>query len=447
MNNFRKIAILLLLVVAGFYACQEVERFAISSDDTVPPGKPVLDSVHPLPGGAALFFTIPSDEDVISIEASYEGKNGTVIAAASIYADSLIVLGMSETTAQTVEFYAKDRAGNKSQIEPVTFTPLEPAFLKVANSVKVKPAFAALQVEWDNELGQNINVYVNLTYNLNGVSTSARRAISSRKLFDRQLIQGLLLAETDDVSVSYSVGDAYGNESELVVMPTPLHVMRDVLLDKTKWVLPDPGTQIGIDTLGLKPVYQSGGTHEGPMYRAIDDIIENDGFRVVQNFAWFGGAFNITVEGTGTVNCNRNPLWNIIIDLGGYYELSRIVTHQRWVYGSPLSSLDPNNRGRLYDIENVGIYEVFYLDEAKTPNEWVLINQTKIPKPPEDMSDRDVIFMAARGDEGFMYPDEPKYTPPTRYFRYRPISGFDQNYTGTNLWGLGEITLYGKRTL
>ncbi|GHT52745.1 hypothetical protein AGMMS49982_13790 [Bacteroidia bacterium] len=424
--------------MTGFYACQEVERFAISSDDTVPPGKPVLDSVHPLPGGAALFFTIPRDEDVISIEASYEGKNGTVIAAASIYADSLIVLGMSEATEQSVAFYAKDRAGNKSQIETVSFTPKEPAFLKVANSVKVKSAFAALQVEWDNELGQSINVYVNLTYNLNGAPISVRRAISSKKLFDRQFIKGLELSETEPVSVSYSIKDAYGNESETVSVGQ-LYVMRDVLLDKKKWVLPEPGTQVGIDTAFSAPVYQSGGTFEGPMEKVIDDIIENDGFRVVQNFAWFGGDF--IVPGT-SINANRNPLWNIIIDLGDYYELSRIVTHQRWMYGGVIADLDPNNRGRLYDIENVGTYEVFYLDETKTPNEWVLINQTKIPKPPEDMSDRDVIFMAARGDEAFMYPDDPKYTPKTRYFRYRPIAGFTD---ANNLSGLGEITLYGRK--
>ncbi|GAP72990.1 DUF4959 domain-containing protein [Candidatus Symbiothrix dinenymphae] len=443
MNNFGKIAILLLLVVAGFYACQEVERFAISSDDAIPPGKPVLDSVHPLPGGATLFFTIPRDEDVISIEASYEGKNGTVIAAVSIYADSLNVFGMSDTTEHSVEFYAKDRAGNKSEIVPVSIIPKTPAFQRVSNSLKVKPAFSALQVEWDNDLGQSINVYFNLTYNLNGAPISVRRAISSKKLFDRQFIKGLELSETEPVSVSYSIKDAYGNESETVSVGQ-LYVVRDVLLDKTKWVLPESGTEIGRDTAGNRPVYQSGGAFEGRIDKVIDDIIENDGSRIVSNFAFFGGPFYVTVPSLGSINVNSNPLWNVIIDLGDYYELSRIVTHQRWTYGQIIADLDPNNRGRLYGAENVGIYEVFYLDE--TTDEWMLINQTKIPKPLDNMSDRDVVFQAAKGDEAFMYPDEPKYTPKTRYFRYRPIAGFLDDYAvANNCWALGEITLYGRK--
>ncbi|WP_226995421.1 hypothetical protein, partial [Candidatus Symbiothrix dinenymphae] len=68
MNNFRKMAILLLLGVGGFYSCAEGERFGISSDDTTPPTPPVFDSVRPLEGGAEFFYKIPSDEDLISIE-------------------------------------------------------------------------------------------------------------------------------------------------------------------------------------------------------------------------------------------------------------------------------------------------------------------------------------------------------------------------------------------
>ncbi|WP_226995355.1 DUF5000 domain-containing lipoprotein, partial [Candidatus Symbiothrix dinenymphae] len=223
----------------------------------------------------------------------------------------------------------------------------------------------------------------------------------------------------------------YGNESKAYDLGT-LHVMRDEMLDKRLWDLPDTGEDIGIDTLG-NPVYMSTGDfYEGKTTNLIDGIIEyatgTDKF--IPNTTYFGDTW--VVNG---VDVNRNPSWNVIIDLGDYYRLSRIVTHQTWNVNDEYSS---GQVGLFYGRDNVGRYKVYYLDEAS--NVWKLIGEEKIiARPPNNYTDMEIIFFAEAGDEVFMYPDDPDFTPRTRYFRYEKIAGF---------LGVGdkltEITLYGK---
>ncbi|GHT22746.1 hypothetical protein FACS189430_04980 [Bacteroidia bacterium] len=444
-KNIAKIAVFMLLAVAGFYACEEGERFGISSDDTTPPAPPVLDSVQFLNGGAELFYKIPADEDVISIEGSYIAQNGNVVTAAvSFYAKSLKVFGMADTLEHVVSLYSVDRAGNRSEAVSVPVTPLEPAFTKVAKTFKVKPAFSALIFEWDNELRQDINVYIDLTYLYNGSVQTAHHAISSKKLYDRQFIKNLDLPETESVSVSFSIADAYGNQSQVYDLGQK-YVKRDVMLDKSKMSFFAPGYKLGKDENGDAVYMANGNTRDGKTVMLLDGIIENDGFRIVSNFCNLGEAHNMLLDGVMR-NVNAMP-WNMFIDLGDYYELSRIITHQRASNaGATNSVLDINP---LYDYNsgmtwNVGRYKVYWLDE--TTDEWKLINDIYIPKPPEEWSNWEKILYAVRGDEAFMYPDEPDFTPRTRYFRYQAMSSFFNNYTDTSGGScLSEITLYGRK--
>jgi hypothetical protein len=449
MNNIRNIAIFLLFTMIGFYACEEGERFAISSGDTTPPASPVLNTFYAVNGGAVLFFTIPDDEDVISIEGSYIAKNGEVVTAAvSIYADSLKVLGMADTLEHIISLYSVDRAGNKSKVVPVPVTPLEPAFTKVAKTLKVRESFSSLIIEWDNELRQDINVYLNLSYPYNGTVSSVHHAISSRKVFERQFIKDLDILETDPVQVSFSIADAYGNESQVYDLETK-HVKRDVMLDKSKMSFFDSGKMKGKDN-GNNVIMADGNRYEGRMSNLLDGMIENDGSTVQFNQANFSYPFNMRCEDGVTRDVNRFP-FNILIDLGVYYELSRIVTVQRWVDARTLPDLIGKalELGVLYGYNagadwNVGRYEVYYLDE--TTDEWQLIDKAiTIPKPPEEWSNLEKVLYAAKGDEAFMYPDDPHFTPPTRYFRYKALNSFGHNYADVTSASLSEITLYGRK--
>lgn len=172
-----------------------------------------------------------------------------------------------------------------------------------------------------------------------------------------------------------------------------------------------------------------GNDKEGRTRTVIDEII-NKGEDL--NFMHTGGRGR-----TGKL-VDKNMPWNLMIDLGDYYELSRIVTHQRH-YGSGSS---PVTQGQYYRGENVGSYNMYYWDEDLT--QWVLINFHKIPIPIV-MSELDYVKAGQAGDMAYMYPNLPDFTKKTRWFRYEAVSDFLSNYTGTAANTLSEITLYGRK--
>src|SRR5699024_982188 len=129
--------------------------------------------------------------------------------------------------------------------------------------------------------------------------------------------------------------------------------------------------------------------------------------------------------------------WNIFIDLGAKYEISRIVTHQRHSGG-----LDNVSRGQYYQSENVGIYNIYIWKEDS--KEWEFITKHKISVP-ENLSELEIVQAGEAGDMAYMYPDSPRYTKATRWIRYEAVKSFNGNYTLEDANCLSEITLYGKK--
>jgi hypothetical protein len=430
MNNIRKIAIFMLLVVAVF-ACKEGDRFDISSDDKIPPAPPVFDSVQPLSGGARIFYQLPADRDLVSIEASFTATNGKLIkSAVSFLAPYLEVFGFGDTLPQTIQLYALDMAGNKSENVNVTFSPLEPAFSKVAKGLTVKPAFGALMIDWENELQQNITVFVDFSFSENGTQRSLRQVYSSRVATERYFINDL--AAQVPINVQITVEDLYGNRSETINVEQ-LIPLADEVLDKSKWVIPDPGVRIGGKVMGC------GDTYQGKISNICDGYIDYvPPLGIGGNIVFFYLEWYV-----GGVNVNAWP-WQLFIDLGDKYELSRIVTHQLWSGNSSLN-MNPYDLGEFYGgTWNIGTYNMYWWDgnDDATVGEWKLIRQVKIPKPTADMGITDIVRQAVAGDEALMYLD-PDYTPATRYFRYEPVTNIINYATGG--YTLSELTLYGRK--
>src|SRR5690625_4029949 len=111
----RKIIFLILFVWLLPSSCEKHERFSSEHDD-IPPGKITVKDYKPLFGGARFFYTLPDDEDLLGIEATYtngEGKDFTFMA--SYFDDSLDVYGFPDENEHTVKLYAVDRSGNRSE--------------------------------------------------------------------------------------------------------------------------------------------------------------------------------------------------------------------------------------------------------------------------------------------------------------------------------------------
>jgi hypothetical protein len=424
-----KYMFLFMIFLLGFYACKEEGRFAIAYYDSEPPEAPVYNGKYkPLYGGARIFFELPADRDLLSIDASYISTQGKEVwFSVSYFTDSIDIYGLNDTLEHVVKLYAVDRAGNRSIIVPVPIVPLEPALSRVANSIIVKPGFGSFFLDWTNELRQNMNVYAHFSYTQQGTYKEHTIIYTSNLPTERWFIRDLELTSQEPITLEVRVEDPYGNITEYVDKGK-FALLEDEVIPKEKWVMPENNEYIH-DSIGGVPMgYLE--SYEGHAYYVIDDIID-DGSNTIYNYVQTYGRGR-----TGQI-IHGNAPWNIMIDLGEEYELSRIVTHQRYgiIGGTSL-------RGQYYRDENVGIYAMYIWDE--TEQKWDSICQHKILVP--TLTDMEIKQLGMAGDMAYFYPDDPQFTRPTRWFRYEALRSFNSNYTDSNnARCLSEITLYAKK--
>jgi hypothetical protein len=412
-------------------ACKEQGRFEIGYSDAEPPDAPTyLDYYKPLYGGARLFFEIPSDKDLLSIDASYINSQGkTIRFSVSYFQDSIDVYGFNDTIEYTIDLYAVDRAGNKSTIVPVTVKPLEPAVTRVEKSLIVKSGFSAFYVDWRNELQQNINVYVDLAYTEKGERKERELIYTATDSTVRWFIRDLELTSQDPINIKIQVEDMYGNVTGFIDKGE-IFLMEDEIIPKDKWtMLENDGISICDSMGGVPMAFLS--AHEGYAEKAIDGIVDD------------GKNGNFTHTGdrgqTGGIANSLNAPYNIIINLGDEYEISRIITHQRLTHVG-----DIDFRGEYYGYENVGIYAMYIWDDVE--QKWDSASMHKILLPVgKGLTAIDYLHAGSAGDMAFLYPDDPKFSKPTRWFRYEAQFGFGGNYTTRRCNCLSEITLYGRK--
>lgn len=413
--------ILILIILLAVAACKKQQRFTMESDGT-PPGKITLRSYQPLYGGARFFYTIPNDEDLLGVEAVYTNENNqTFKFMSSYFIDSVDVYGFADIRDYKVQLFAVDRAGNRSEPLDVSITPLEPAYRKVASTIQAKPGFSSFFLDWNNELQQNITVYVDYEFPDKGTTRNLTTVFSSNLLTDRRFVNDLFLTPSEKVKVKVRVGDIYGNITD-PIDKGEFNLFEDVQIPKQNWVLPNANDSIG----GVPMCFGNG--LEGRSAKVIDGIIDrgdNLNFMHTQARGRTGRA------------ADGNMPWNFIVDLGAKYEISRIITTQR--HSGGLANV---NRGQYYQSENVGLYRVYIWDDVK--NAWEFIMEYKIPVP-QGLTELEFVKKGEAGDMAYMFPDNPAYTKATRWFRYEAVKSFNGNYTLDDANCLSEITLFGRR--
>ena len=426
-------AYLLMLLFISISACKEDSRYAVQGNDTTPPGAPTNISWKPLYGGARFHYDIPKDEDLMTVNAEYTNERGkTFFFSSSFYKDSVDIYGLGEVKEYTIYLYGVDRAGNESKKEPVTVTPMEPAFSRVAKSIEVKPAFSSFFLDWENELEQVINVFVDFKYKEGGVQRELVSVFSSNKDIERRYIRNIYSLASDPVNVTVYVEDIYGNTSERIEVGD-IFLLEDFALDKSIMRIPEANDSTIILKNGTR--YNTGvpamfgDNMEGRMAKLIDGIIDRG-----DNLNFFHTGGN---RGRTGSTAHGNIPWNIILDLGDYYELSRINTVQRHSGG-----LENISRGQYYRSENCGQFRLYYFDEDEL--DWVLCSEQQTPIP-VGISELQFVLIGEAGDEATLFPDDPQYTKPTRWFRYECLRCFDNNYTSTNANCMSELTVFGRK--
>ncbi|WP_346237213.1 DUF4959 domain-containing protein [Niabella insulamsoli] len=413
---------LLPIALLFFFACKKMERFESEKGDETPPGKVTLREYKPLYGGARFFYTIPADKDLLGVKAVYTNKDQKSFEfLASYFVDSLDVYGFGSTDEYTVKLVAVDRAGNESDPLEVKVQPLEPAYIRVAKTITAKAGFSSFFLDWANELEQNVNIFVDYNFTQNGENRNLTTVFSSNRATDRRFVSNLRLGTNGKVNVKVRVEDKFGNTTESMDKGE-LTLLEDIEIPKQNWVLPNPNDSIG----GVPMAFGNG--LEGRNAKVIDGIIDRG-----DNLNFMHTAS----RGRTGQSANGNMPWNFIIDLGDYYEISRIITVQR--HSGGLSNV---NRGQYYRNENVGLYNVYIWDDATSA--WEHVTQHQIPVP-TGLTELEFVKVGEAGDLAYMYPDNPAYTKRTRWFRYEALKSFNGNYTLDDANCLSEITLYGRK--
>ncbi|MDR1584263.1 MAG: DUF4959 domain-containing protein [Prevotellaceae bacterium] len=428
--NLRLIVMMMTLFTVLF-SCEEQKRFEIGYADDVPPDMPVYYGRYDkLNGGARIYFEAPENEDLLSIDAKYVNKQGkTHWFTASYYHDTINVYGFSDTLEQVVDLYAVDRAGNKSGVVKVTVQSLKPAYQLIADSMTVKPGFSSFYMDWKNRLNQNVNVYADFSYTQYGKTNELHLIYTSNVVEERWFVRDLdpdsLTNEPITVNLKIRVEDYYGNMTDYIDKGS-ITMLVDEKIPKAGWLLPETGEEVP----------KGGGTimgyldaEEGRAAFVIDDIID-DGRNM--NYGYTGAHGSAGGK-------SANAPWNFLIDLGDYYELSRIITHQRYSQGETTSV-----SGQYYQEYNVGTYKMYIWNEETV--QWDSIRKHDIPRI-EGLSDMAYRQLGKAGDMAYMYPDDPKFTKPTRWFRYEALYtwGFTYPSEWSRAWCISEITLYGRK--
>lgn len=417
----KQIILIILIACMVFVGCNDD-----SSIDSLAPAPITNIQFTPQNGGGYFTYSIPADADFLYVKAVYSLDSGQeVIKTASTYTNSLTIEGLGSVKEYPVKLYAVDRKGNVSAPIEKLITPLASNISVVLSSLKVKAGFSSLVVNWKNELKQTLDIYIK-------VKTADKEAtkVSTSNLAVDYFTYNNLKGVPYEVSVF--IKDSYGNQSQEVSMGsfTP---MIDGKISKSKWnFLNDTKLygnkwdySSGSDASKQKPFPQFMGTYrsdslknasesfyEGSIFELFDDILDD---RFSQNLNYFH---------TGKQLCP----FSYFLDMGRTIKASRVKVWQR------------DYSTAYYGRENVQIFQLWISDDADATDgigNWELVGTYTINKPSDALEAENT---ARAGHEFLLYPDDPRFSKPFRYLRYKALKYFGSTATGGCT---SELSLFG----
>jgi|GEM_PF-513817 len=161
-NHFKikfPLFIITALVIAFVWSCENVQDWSDPTDG-IPPGEITNIHVKNINGGAILFYTLPSDNDLLGAKAVYTFSESEkpMEVYASAFKDSIVLEGYADTEEHVVQLYAVDKSGNLSQPVPVTIQPLTPPVEQIRRTLTAQATFSGVRTNWENPSKNPISV-------------------------------------------------------------------------------------------------------------------------------------------------------------------------------------------------------------------------------------------------------------------------------------------------
>lgn len=415
------IALGLLLIFMNIIGCNDSTE---NTADTQAPGVVTNVSFTPTHGGGYFLYTLPSDADFLFLRADYKLDNGIGVSkSSSVYSDTLFIEGLGQEKEYMVQLYSVDRNNNVSQAVEQRVTPLSSNTKQVLETVDIIPGFSSVIINWENKLKQVIDVCVEVKIG----DKKALKIISSNLQNDRFVIEGL---EGKSHTFSAYIQDSYGNKSEVRYFGslTPLY---DGKLSKDKWIF------LRNDLLyGNKWDYSS---HTDPTqqtpFEEYKGAFSSDSLKNAKE-SHFEGRIQKFWDDEYDSNAKKNL--NYFHSGAQVYPFSYFIDMGRIIRGSRFAVWQRDTNP--YKGENVIVCELWISNDQNPLDgigNWELLGKYKIIKPSDPMMAKNEVIEGHHFD---IYPEEPKFTKPFRYLRYKAIEQGDGNNTGC----MSEITLYGE---
>lgn len=384
---------MVLAAIAG--ACDTDQLSPIETDKSAP--GPVRNvEAQALAGAARITYSLPSDADLLYVQAIYKNKAGRDMEfKSSYYTNNVLVDGFPDTLAHSVDLYTVDRAGNRSAPVTVQVTPKTPPLLVTYAQLQISPDFGGATISVINPSKASLSIVVTTP------DSTGNMAVA--KTFHTQLdtvsfsVRGF---ESAPRPFGVLVRDRWGNESDVLLQElTPIY---EIQLDKTKFrELVLPGDASTTSWGGAMPYVWDG--------RVTGDV---------------------TGFGLHTGNASTGVPKVVTFDLGVEAQLSRFslqtVQDDRHWY----NDVSP----KRYEVWGTASY-----DPSGSFDGWTkLLSITNI-KPsglPIGLFTEDDRAAGRIGDEANITPDMPR----VRYIRIRCL----ENWSGNTNMVFSELTFWGS---
>ncbi len=382
--------LLLVLFVCSFSSCykEDIDRgqYPIES---VPPGEVTSPTVKNLPGAAIITYTIPEDEDLLYVKATYTLDNGEIVEQkASAYANSLRIEGIGKSREVEVILVAGDRSKNESKPVKVITHPTDAPIYAVFKTLVSGPDFGGIFLGWKNLTESEVVITVNTT-DASGNLVLAEN-FYSKSANGQGFVRGFASVER---LFAISLRDRWGNVTDTIKkLYTPLYEERIQPKDKfRRW------NPIGIPYKEYAPAY------------SIEKIWDEDPF---SRYLYFATSFpdSFTFDMGQTAIFSR---FKVMLDRAQGFGGQNIKEFEVW--GAPTADVSANfSKG------------------------WYKLGSYKMTKPTDfGGSGQEDQAKLASGEDFSVDPN----APPVRYIRFVSLStwGSSQYTTLTELQFWGQV--------
>src|SRR5690606_19138527 len=150
-----------ILIVFGLSGCSDMSLDPLTENGEKPAelSNITVTNEH---GGATISYVLPDDPQLLYVQADFlsEGTGEKRTAKSSVFKSSITLDGFMSTDERKVQLYTVNRSEVRSEPIEVTIKPLVSPIEVAFESLKVAQDFGGVNVQFDNETGNEYVLYI-----------------------------------------------------------------------------------------------------------------------------------------------------------------------------------------------------------------------------------------------------------------------------------------------